>query len=138
MKRFMAAAIILLTLLLCAAGAEALVHVSDLAGKLTPQQQADLQSQAEELFQASGFDVILHTTNDSLGKSPMDYSFDYYHSFRDAALYPDGALFAVMFDTRDFYEAARGKGIPLLTHREANDLGNVVRQVFQWRPADHA
>lgn len=126
MKRLLA--ILVLLLLLAPLGqAQELNHVSDLAGKLTLSERAQLQQQASELFELTGFDVIVHTTNDSQRKGPKDYSFDYYHSFRDAARYPDGALLAIMFDTRDYYEAARGKGIPLLTHRESHDLGNVVQ-----------
>ncbi len=36
-------------------------------------------------------------------------------------------MFAIMFDTRDYYEAARGTGIKLLTHRENHDLASIVR-----------
>lgn len=107
--------------------AAGLQHVSDLANRLTAQQKADLQQQAEDLYQRSGFDVVFHTTNDSQNKGPKDYSFDYFHAFHDAVRYPDGAMIAVMYDTRDYYEAARGKGISLLTYRESNDLAGVVQ-----------
>lgn len=117
----------LLMLFTFSAQAQTLSHVSDLAGILSPQEEAQLQQQAQELFEKSGFDVIIHTTNDSQRKGPMDYSFDYYHTFRDSARYPNGALLAVMFDTRDYYEAARGTGINILTLRESNDLGGVVQ-----------
>ncbi len=110
-----------------AAQAETLRHVSDLARKLSANEVTQLEQQAQEVYDKTGFDIILHTTNNSQGKGPMDYSFDYYHAFRDAGRYPDGAMFAIMFDTRDYFEAARGRGIPLLTHREANDLADVVQ-----------
>ena len=126
MKRILAL-IALLLLLTLGAQAQTLNHVSDLANKLTRQEEAQLQQQAQELFDKSGFDVILHTTNDSQRKGPKDYSFDYYHAFRDSARWPNGALLAVMFDTRDYYEAARGTGIEKLTHRESNDLAKVVQ-----------
>lgn len=126
MKRIFAltAALLLLTL---GARAQTLNHVSDLANVLSPQEKAQLQQQAQDLFEKSGFDIIIHTTNDSQGKGPMNYSFDYYHAFRDSGRWPDGALLAVMFDTRDYYEAARGTGISILTHRESHDLGRVVQ-----------
>lgn len=108
------------------AGAETLNHVSDLANVLSAAEAADLQAQAQQVYDKAKFDIILHTTNNSQNKGPMNYSFDYYHAFRDPEIYPDGALFSILFDTRDFYEAARGTGIPLLTYREANDLQNVV------------
>lgn len=128
MKRITACLLaILLLVVLSGAGAETLRHVSDLANVLSAAEEADLEAQAWEVFQLTGFDIILHTTNDSQNKGPMDYSFDYYHAFRDSATYPDGALFAVMFDTRDYYEAARGSGIELLTNREAYELGRVVQ-----------
>ena len=127
MKKLLTLLFALAFLLLSGASAQALTHVSDLAGVLDSDEKASLERQAGELFEKTGFDVILHTTNDSQGKGPMDYSFDYYHAFRDAAAYPNGALFAVMFDTRDYYEAARGTGISLLTHRESNDLAGVVQ-----------
>jgi len=126
MKRIAILAVCLL-LFAGASSARALEHVSDLAGVLSPGEAQDLQREAAELFELTGFDVILHTTNNSQGKGPMDYSFDYYHAFRDASAYPDGALFAVMFDTRDYYEAARGSGINLLTYRESHDLARVVQ-----------
>ena len=125
MKRIALLAIILMAFALNAQAQE-MQHVSDLANVLSSTEEAQLQQQAAELYGLTQFDVILHTTNNSQNKGPMDYSFDYYHAFRDAANYPDGALLAIMFDTRDYYEAARGTGISLLTHRESNDLGNVV------------
>jgi len=127
MKRFLLIASLAFLVLTAAAQAETLRHVSDLAGKLSAGEASQLEQQAQEVYDKTGFDIILHTTNDSQGKGPMDYSFDYYHAFRDAVRYPDGALFAIMFDTRDYYEAARGRGIALLTHRESNDLANVVQ-----------
>ncbi|NLW21281.1 MAG: TPM domain-containing protein [Clostridiales bacterium] len=117
----------LLLLLAPLTQAQEMSHVSDLADRLTASERQRLQQQASELFELTGFDVIVHTTNDSQRKGPKDYSFDYYHSFRDAARYPDGALLAIMFDTRDYYEAARGKGISLLTYRESDDLARVVQ-----------
>lgn len=127
-KRYIALAFVILLLTATSlALAEGLQHVSDLANRLTAQQKASLQQQAAELYQKSGFDVVFHTTNDSQNKGPRDYSFDYFHAFHDAIRYPDGAMIAVMYDTRDYYEAARGKGISLLTHRENNDLASVVQ-----------
>ncbi len=127
MKRLMMILFTVMLLLVSSASAQAISHVSDLANKLSASEAAELERQASELFEKTGFDVILHTTNDSQGKGPKDYSFDYYHAFRDAGAYPNGSLFAIMFDTRDYYEAARGTGIALLTHRESNDLARVVQ-----------
>ena len=127
MKRIVLLAFIL-TALALNAQAQDMQHVSDLANVLSSTEKAQLQQQAAELYELTQFDIILHTTNNSQNKGPMDYSFDYYHAFRDAADYPDGALLAIMFDTRDYYEAARGTGISLLTHRESYDLGNVVEE----------
>lgn len=107
---------------------ESLNHVSDQANVLNIQEEAALEVQASEVFKLTGFDIILHTTNDSMNKGPMNYSFDYYHSFRDAENYPNGAMLVIMFDTRDYYEAARGQGIELLTHRESTDLGEIVQE----------
>ncbi len=128
MKRLLILLAAALLLAASAAGAETLQHVSDLADVLSAQEEESLNQQAEEVFILTGFDVILHTTNDSQDKGPKDYSFDYYHAFRDAARYPDGAMFAILFDTRDYYEAARGRGIQLLTYRESNDLADVVQE----------
>ena len=127
MKKTLWTLVLAAWLLAVPAGADMLQHVSDLAGILSAEEASRLEQQAQEVYDRTGFDVILHTTNDSQGKGPMDYSFDYYHAFRDAGRYPDGALFAILFDTRDYYEAARGRGIALLTHRESNDLANVVQ-----------
>lgn len=120
--------IALLLLFMVSAQAAELSHVTDEANVLTAGQEASLQQMAEEVFNQTGFDIILHTTNDSQRKSPFDYSMDYYHSFRDAEQYPDGALFAIMFDTWDYYEATRGRGIPLLTHRQNHDLAKIVQR----------
>jgi uncharacterized membrane protein YgcG len=120
-------AVLLLLIMPLSISASALTHVSDLAGVLSPGEAADLERQASTLFEKTGFDVILHTTNDSQGKGPKDYSFDYYHAFRDAGAYPNGAMLAIMFDTQDYYEAARGTGISLLTMRESDDLASVVQ-----------
>jgi len=127
MKRFLFLLAVLLLFFASGAGAETLQHVSDLANVLSIQEEAALNQQAQEVFDLTGFDIILHTTSNSQNKGPKDYSFDYYHAFRDVAGYPDGAMFAILFDTRDFYEAARGRGIQLLTYRESNDLAAVVQ-----------
>ncbi len=127
MKRVFAI-ILLLCCLLISTSAQEMQHISDLAGVLSESEEARLQQQAAELYALTGFDVVIHTTKDSQGKTPFDYSMDYYHAFRDPASTPDGALLAVMFDTRDYHEAARGKGISLLTRRESHDLAKVVQK----------
>lgn len=120
-------AILLLVCLALGANAQEISHVSDLANVLTAEERADLQQQAADLYQQTGFDVIFHTTNDSQQKMPFDYSMDYYIAFRDVKQYPDGAMLSILFDTRDYYEATVGKGIDLLTHRENHDLAGIVR-----------
>ena len=128
MKRlFLLIAITTLMAAFGSASAQALVHVDDRAGVLSSDEKADLEKKANDLYEKTSFDVILHTTNDSQRKGAEDYSFDYYHAFRDPAGYPNGAMFAIMFDTRDYYEAARGTGINLLTYRENHDLAGIVR-----------
>lgn len=117
-----------LLLLAVSGGAQALLHVDDKAGVLTYSEVQQLEQQAAELYELTQFDVIIHTTRNSQGKGPRDYSFDYYHGFRDPAAYPNGAALVIMFDTRDYYEAARGTGIELLTYRESHDLGRVVQR----------
>ena len=101
-------------------------HVSDMAKVLSIQQAHALQKKAEEVFQSTGFDIILHTTNDSEEKGPMNYTMEYYHSFRDAERFPDGAMFAIIFDTRDYYEATRGRGLALM-QRGSDELSSVVQ-----------
>ncbi|HSK69032.1 MAG TPA: TPM domain-containing protein [Candidatus Limnocylindria bacterium] len=128
-----AAALLLFVVPVFAASATAgpesgLRHVADNANRLSPAEEADLNAMAADLFARSGFDVILHTTSNSLGKGPENYSRDFYLSFRDTARYPNGALLAIMYDTRDYHEAAIGTGIELLTHRENYDLRDVVQQ----------
>ncbi|NLX82953.1 MAG: TPM domain-containing protein [Clostridiales bacterium] len=118
--------LILLTIALTAQ-AFALQHVDDKARVLSNDEVRKLEAQAAELYERTQFDVILHTTRNSQGKEPEDYAYDYYHAFRDPSRYPDGAAFAIMFDTRDYYEAARGKGKSLLTYRENYDLRDVVK-----------
>ena len=126
MKKVLVFAAVFLLLSL-SAGAQALLHVDDKAGVLSYSEIQQLEQQAQELYDLTQFDVIIHTTRNSQGKGPRDYSFDYYHGFRDAAAYPNGAALVIMFDTRDYYEAARGTGIELLTYRESHDLGRVVQ-----------
>ena len=126
MKKLLSVAFLILLMTIAAAGAE-MVHVTDEANVLSASEKASLQQMAEELYQKSGFDVILHTTNNSQGKTPFDYSMDYYHSFRSPDKYPNGALFSILFDTRDYYEAARGTGISLLSQQGENQLQRVVQ-----------
>ena len=108
--------------------AQTIRHVDDQAAVLSSSEAADLENRASALFDRYGFDVLLHTTNDSLGKGPQNYSADFYHEFRDPAAYPDGAIFAIMFDTRDYYETARGRGIDLLSSQTSDDLSAVVQR----------
>ncbi len=126
MKKFYAVLLLLLVISTNAL-ASGMVHVTDDARVLTTSERASLTEMASKLYQDTGFDVILHTTNNSQGKTPFNYSMDYYHAFRDAKKYPNGALFSILFDTRDFYEAARGTGISLLSQQGENNLGSIVQ-----------
>ena len=119
--------VLAILLMACVAFAQEIRHVDDQAGILSSSEIADLEAKASAIFAHTGFDVILHTTNDSLGKGAQNYTFDFYHDFRDSDKYPDGAMFAILFDTREFYEASRGRGIEMLSNRGSNELTNVVQ-----------
>lgn len=126
MKKLLSVAFVILLMTIAAANAE-MVHVTDEANVLSAGERASLQEMAEKLYQETGFDVILHTTNNSQEKTPFNYSMDYYHTFRNPDKYPNGALFSILFDTRDYYEAARGTGISLLSKQGENQLQKVVQ-----------
>ena len=105
MKKIVILLFVLLLLPVMALSQSSLRHISDLAGVLTPQQVSSLEEQAQALYEETGFDAIVHTTNNSQRKAPDQYTYDYYDSFRDTRAYPDGAMFSVMFDTRDWFLA---------------------------------
>lgn len=126
MKRAFCLALLLACLALLGQASE-LSHVFDLANVLTPMEEARLQQQAEELYLRTGFDVMVHTTSNSMGKGPENYTRDYYLANRDVDRYPDGAMLAIMFDTRDYHEATRGKGFNYLTLRENHNLAGVIQ-----------
>ena len=79
---------------------ETLCYVEDAAGLLTQEEIDDLQSEAERLYELYGRDVVIVTTNDTDGKSAMEFADDYfdYNGYSD-----EGLLLLVDMGNREWW-----------------------------------
>lgn len=126
MKRtFLSLILCILLVLSLAPGAWAasLSPVIDQAELLTAQQEESLTQKADALRDAYGMDFVI-VTNHSLGrKTPEQYADDY---FDDNGYGPDGVLFLLSMEQRDWYISTCGDGIYALTDYGIQQLGELA------------
>lgn len=123
MKRTLSALFLALILLLSMAltvSAAATELVVDQIDLLTDQQEEALAAKAEALQQNYDMDVVI-VVNQSLGsKTPEQYADDY---FDYNGYGPDGVLFLLSMEERDWYISTAGDGIYALTDYGIQKLG---------------
>ena len=90
--------------------------VNDMAGLLTADEEEKLQDGMAEVAEKHQCDVVLVTTDSCRGKSPQDYTDDYYYQsgygYGDDL---DGIILMVSMGERKFHFATRGKAISIFT-----------------------
>ena len=102
---------------------ETLCYVEDAAGLLTQEEIDDLQSEAERLYELYGRDVVIVTTNDTDGKSAMEFADDYfdYNGYSD-----EGLLLLVDMGNREWWISTEGSCIEAFTDAEIQNIGEAV------------
>ncbi len=99
--------------------AENTAYVADDADLLTVQEEANLQAQCEELKTATGWSVVIVTTNTLNGKSPMEYADDYF-DYNDYG--ENGCLFLLSMEDRDWWVSTSGTAIHAITDYTLNTV----------------
>ena len=74
-------------------------YVTDNASLLTAEEVLKLEAKSVAIKERYNFDVVIVTTSDTLDKSPMDYSNDFYRSNN---YHKDGIIFLISMADRDF------------------------------------
>lgn len=96
------------------------VYLTDDAGLLNDAEAAKLEELLDQASQKWDMDIVVHTTDSLHGKSPMNYTDDYYdyHGYGD-----DGVILMVSMTERQWWISTAGKCITLI---DADSLGNRI------------
>lgn len=97
----------LMLLLVCTAQvrAEGNGRVYDQAGLLTGTEREELEAQAKELEENTGYDFFVVTTDDAEGKEAVDYAEDFYMDHKSTI---NGVIYLIDMDNREIYIATSG------------------------------
>ena len=130
MKKYIILAVsLMLVAFMLPAGAEILQHVYDQTGTFSAQDKQYLETKMQAMYDEFGFDSIIVTTNNSLGKPTDLFAADFYESVRDYQRFDNYVSFAFAFDVgvRGAYgEAAYGPAEKKLTKRGDADLYDLL------------
>lgn len=124
MKRL---ALLLSLLLLIALPALADNRVFDDADLLSPSEETALNDTIAGIYATHHFDVVLHTTPSTFGKSVRMYAADYYDQggFGYGAE-GDGLIFVLSMAERDYYTVTTGSGIRIFTDYGIDRIGEDI------------
>lgn len=109
-------------------------HIYDDASRFTREQVEHLEEKARSILKNANIDVIIVTTNHSLGKTSLLYAADYYEQVRGSSIHPNTVSFAFCFDIgpRGAYgEATTGKARNLLTKQGEDALQDLLSPYFK-------
>lgn len=128
MKRAFALFLLCVLMSVAFAQAEVLRHVVDEAGLFSAEQVADFEARMQGVYEAYGFDSVIFTDRNASmdGKPAFLYAADFYDTFRDYDRYPDGVIFYINPEIREYFQAARGRGMKALGAHMADKLDGVV------------
>ena len=107
MKKMIIILLLLMFLFIFASYAE----VYDLANLLSEQEESLLNNQMEQIKQTHKLDMMLITTNESLGKEADLFAAEFYETKRSQPLPEEALIVTICMDIRNYGEAARGKRI---------------------------
>jgi uncharacterized protein len=101
--------------------------VYDQARLFSEEEQSELNEQARALSEQTQMDVVIVTTNDSLGKSSSQYALDYYdeHGFGYQGTL-DGILYLLNMDEREVYIFTRDKGTDYIDDLRVEQLLDLI------------
>lgn len=126
MKRTLISLALSLSLILSlalGASATTLPLIDDQADLLTSEQEDALDAKAAALRDTYGMDFVIVTNQSLGGKTPEVYADDY---FDNNGYGPDGALFLLSMEFRDWYISTCGNGIYALTDYGIQQLGELA------------
>jgi len=105
-------------------------HVFDDTGFFSAEEIDALNLRASELYESTGSDLIIITTNDSKGFSAERFAAEYYESVRDYENMESYVAFAFCFDIGErgaYGEASYGTAREMLAGESQDDLYNVLK-----------
>lgn len=106
-------------------------HLVDQRLMFSAEQAHELESRMAQIWETYQFDVMIVTTDRSLGKPAYLYAADFFESFRkDYWGYPNGATFSLNFDLGDYFNATRGLGRTILPDGDDNTLDRLLQPFF--------
>lgn len=112
-KRFLSLLLVLCLLSFAALGVQAdTVYLVDEASLLFGSEENEIGQLLDEISARQGVDIVIVTTDDLEGKSPMEYADDYYdyNGYK-----PDGILLLVSTEDNDWWVSTTGYGITAVT-----------------------
>ncbi len=106
---------------------ETLPRVVDNADLLDDSEEEALESQIKTLIDKFDFDIVIVTADTINGKSPMEYSDDYYdYEGYGAGAERSGVLLLVSMEDRDWWISTRGYGITVFTDARIQKAGESI------------
>ncbi len=98
-------------------------RLNDGADLLLSSEEDFLSSTLDAVSESYGFDLVIVTTNDTDGKSVMEYADDYYdnNGYRD-----DGILLLIDMGGREWWISTAGKGIDYFSDSTLDYIGSEV------------
>jgi uncharacterized protein len=101
--------------------------VVDQADVLTWEQEQELEAMAAAIGSAYEIDCVIVTTNDTEGKSSMEYADDFFdYNGYGVGENNDGVLLLLDFQNRKFWISTTGKAIDVLTDRRIEKILDAV------------
>lgn len=91
------------------------IFVYDQADLLTAQEEEELERLAKEYSENWNMNFLVVTTEDTEGKSSMEYADDFYDACFPEASEEDGVLYLIDMDNREIYLSTSGEAIRYLT-----------------------
>ena len=101
--------------------------VQDYANLMTSSEREELAWQAEALGQSHDMDVVILTVPSLMGKSAQAFADDFYDNNRYS---PDGVLFLIDMDSRQWHISISGAAIEALSERDLMDIEDRVISCF--------
>lgn len=105
------------------------VKVADLAGILTDAEEARIAEEAVLAISATNMDIVILTINDGLGKTPKQYSEEFFES-NNYGVGPeyDGLMLYIDMGGRDVYMAVSGRANVVFTLSVQDKVLDVVAE----------
>ncbi|MDO5573979.1 MAG: TPM domain-containing protein [bacterium] len=103
-------------------------RVDDGAGLLSDEEITQINEKIDYIRNTYSCDVVVVTTNDSEGKSAMDYADDYYdYNGFGMGDEHDGIILTVNMDIREYWMSTCGQAILLFSDSEIEDMKSTVQ-----------